>query len=246
MKTILKIIWVISLVCLTILLAIYFWDRKIFDDVFNRNSTWHVIINTWINLTWSVEIKEKKDYNKILIENKDFWNYKEKTYDMFPKIKINRLPENIKLVTTVDFADKFKSLYGDYVTSNWYWFALRFFIWNFDNWWFYNVFRKTNWWLGNDPTRGLNWWQVWSKINGWFTREIPLNQTIKVAVPFEKVSVWYQYEYINPAQYLVLWEDMSIGIYLSSTREVEWRRLMKIKELRIDYYWYENDIVVVE
>lgn len=240
-----KIIVVVISFLVTAILAIYFWDKETFDNILNKHLTWNIIETyTGLDLTWNVSNQKKEIYKKILLENKDFWSVKEKTYTEFPLIKINNFPENIKLIATIDFSDNFKSLYKDYVTSPGYWFALKFFIWNFDNWWFYNVYRKTNWWLWNDPRKWLDWWQVWNNINWWYTWSIPLSENIKIAVPFEKVSLWYQYQFINPIKYLEIWKDLPIWVYLSSTKEVPWWKLMKIKELKIEYYWYEHDIIV--
>jgi len=234
------VLWVIAL--LWLILFSIFLIYKISNLLWNLN-----IINnnqlSWDVYTWtdSGEIWPQKI---ILLTDTWFRNENKLSINFFPKVKINRLPENLTLVVNIDFSEWFKNLYSDYTNSAGYGFAISFFMDTFNNGWFYNVFRKTNGWVWNDYTKWLTWWVIGKDLNGGYIRRIPLNKPIPIAVDFEKVSIGNQFIYTDPSNYLntKIWKETTFGIYLSSVKEIPWRRIMYIKELSLEYEWYENDI----
>ena len=191
--------------------------------------------NTWNNTGQEIQTKNIVSNFDTTITNHETENY--------PKIKFNKPVSDITLIAEIDFTDKFKEKYS-YEEARWYGFALKFFIGNKDNGWFYNTFRKDNRWVGNDSTLWLDWRKPAYLINGGATRYIPLDEKVKVAVPYSSLNSNLRYININMLWYIEenLWERLPIGVYLSSTRELEGRQLTKIKELKIKYYWDPEDI----
>jgi hypothetical protein len=242
-KNIILILILIILSALSIFLIYKTYNFWIYLNNWYIN-VWSWNITTGENHTWNNELLWTQKIQ--LISNKLFRNEKSFSTSLFPKIKINRMPQNIKLIANIDFAQEFKQY--EYTKSDWYGFAIRFFIDSINNWWFYNVFRKTNWAVWNDYSRWLTWWILWKDINWWFEWQIPLYQNIPIAVNTENVALGNQFTYINPYNYLSnnLWKDIVIGVYLSSVKEFPWRKIMLIKELSLEYEWYKNDIEIIK
>lgn len=242
-----SIFWWFILLLLTCI--VWFLGYRIFfvikDVIFTQTISTGNISYTGSHLTWW----EKISHQKVpLLKNTDFRNESALTLNLFPKIKINRMPNNLKLLVTVGFNENFSKYYSARTNSDWYWFALRFFLGTLDNWWFFNVYRKTNWGVANDPPRWLTWWIVWSQIKNWYTWEIPLYKKVAIATPFEKVAIWYQYTYFDPLLYLNnnIGNELKIWAYLSSIKNVPGRKLMKIIDMSIEYEWLANDVILVQ
>lgn len=229
-----------------IILFLMYWNKDLIKNKFSwwiyswSINTWLVIIETWFknDFIW--------EYTKNLILNKDWYN-KTKTLKDFPKIRINNSIKDVKIIADITFTNNFINKY-DYENSNWYFFALKFFLWDFDNGWYYNVYRKQNWWVWNSYNHDLVWAKLAYKIRDWVTWYIPLNDKIPVAVNPENRSPTYQYKYLNIEKYLNenIWKDIPIWVYLSSVKELKWWELIKIKELKIVYTGKEWDLEVIQ
>jgi hypothetical protein len=229
--------------------VILFWivSLKTYKYFFHK-----VDINTWTVNTWTIGIETGVDSNfisehtKILITNQE-WYPKNKTLDDFPKIKINNSIKNVKLIADITFTDKFINTYA-YENSDWYFFALRFFLWGFDNWWYYSVYRKQNGWVSNSFWHNLVWAKLAYEIRDWATWYIDLNNKVPVAVDPQERTPTYQYKFLNIEKYLNenIWKEIPIGVYLSSVSELYWRELTKIKELKIIYSGKEWDLKVIQ
>ena len=68
------------------------------------------------------------EYRKTIIENLN-WVKEDKVLDDYPKIRINSQIKEVKLVAEITFTDEFVKKYN-YGNSNWYFFALKFFVWD--------------------------------------------------------------------------------------------------------------------
>jgi len=166
---------------------------------------------------------------------------------MYPKISINSPISWLTLYATVDFTEEFKRKY-QYENQKWYWFAIKFFIDDFEYWWYYNSYRTLAWWVANikwvanknrRPAIEINWGYTWI---------INLTDPVKIAVWDNEVEKWYQYTVLKPTpiDYInsKVWQSINIWVYLSSVKELEWYKLTDIKELKISYTWYENSLVL--
>lgn len=232
------IIWSIAtLFIMWFIIFFKFYNNEyvIYPDIPN---TWSDIINTWsdINSMW--------DKEKILISNQEW--YLTKSLDNFPKVKFNNPVKDIKLIAEISFTDNFVKKYN-YENSTWYFFALKFFVWNFDNWWYYNVYRKQNGAVWNDNKRWLVWAKLAYEIRDWVKWEIDLNYKVPIAVSADKWMPTYQVRYLNIEDYINnhIWEELPIWIYLSSVTEKQWREITKIKSLKLVYVWREADVEVI-
>lgn len=237
-----NVLWIMTLLSLilTSIVGIIF-----IINLFSNNpdiNIWNWNISTWHIFSWEIiELQEK-----IILENSNFSNESNFNKFLFPQIIFNRLPENTTLVATINFTDYFKTTYPSFAFSNSYWFALRFFIDDLDNGWFYNVFRRTNGSVWYDKDRGLDWWVPWVNISNSYTWNIPLD-IVNIATTFEETHPWFQYKSFNIQRYIRnrLSSPLTIWVYLSSVPNVPGWQLMHIEKLSIQYEWYENDIIIV-
>ena len=191
---------------------------------------------TWTNNnTWSIiEVPSTYGEHTLTILTGFMLDRVSKKESDYPSILVDSRVKNVVLVAEVDFPNWFKTKYSSYATSPWYFFALKFFIGSFDNWWFYNVFRNNNGWVANDGKRWLDGAKVWKDISGWHVREIPLDKAI-VANP--SGSYWYTYFYGTDYLNANIWRKVPIWVYFSSTKEFGWWNITLIKSLSIKYTW---------
>lgn len=196
-------------------------------------------VNTWNTMSGDILSRQSID----LITNESFENKSSFSMNFYPKIQINKRPEDLTLVADIWFTTGFQN--SEYAKSNWYGFALKFFIDSINNWGFYNVFRQTNGGFRWDQSRWLTWRVIWSEISDWHIRTIPLYKPVDIAVSFENVRVWYQYIPFDPSRYLKsnIWKPITIWVYLSSVKELPWWKFTYIKSLSIKYTWTTGDIV---
>lgn len=214
------------------------YSDLVWVDIWSGNSP-----NSWeINQShsWNISIFEKDIINWFSISKIS------KTANDYPKIIIRNKLISAKLVAEIDFTDWFKNKYK-YEDSNSYYFALKFFLWDFNNWWYYEVFRWTNNWVANSSKQWLYWAKLASNINWWTTREIDLSK-VRIAVEWGKSTENYWYKYFYWLDYLNsnLNKEIPIWVYLSSTKEIKWRNLTYIKNLKIVYYGKQDSIDIVQ
>lgn len=217
-----------------------FWNNKEISNISWIN-TWdniiswdNIDINSWITAIFEKDIITGFSLNKI-----------NKTLSDYPKIIVKENLISAKLVAEVDFTQRFKNKY-QYENSKSYYFALKFFLWDFNNWGYYEVFRWMNNWVANSSKQWLNWAKLAYLINGGTKREIDLSK-VRIAVEWWKATENYWYKYFYWLNYLNsnLNKEIPIWVYLSSTKEIKWRNLTYIKNLKIVYYGKEDSIEVV-
>ena len=192
------------------------------------------ISNSWIIQTWSWEPttildNEKEHRLEVLIwwlnlDSLDIWKY--------PEIKVNDAISWWTILFEVEPTDKVKN-YG-YFSSDSYYFAFRFFIGDFQNWWYYNVFRKENNGVWNDTSSWLNWAVSGKDLSNGYVWAIPLHTNVVIAK--DKDSYWYGY--VNTLKMINgnIWKKIRVGGFLSSIKEVNgWWEITKIKRITIIY-----------
>lgn len=206
----------------------------------NNNS-----IDTWNIITWYVATGEISEYTKVLISDKEW--YEKRELSEFPTIKVNNPIEKVRLIADVSFTDEFVMKYN-YENAVWYYFALMFFVWDFENWWYYNVYRRQNWSVGNSEKDWLIGAKLAYKVRDWETWYIDLNNNVPVAVDASKWMPTYQYTYLDIKNYINshLWEELPIWVYLSSVSELKWWKFTKINSLKLVYVWRESDVEVTQ
>lgn len=199
--------------------------------IWDKNNTPNT--STWIAISWSIYWQ----FEKVITE--DFIIDGTRTIFKYPQIIIKKPIKNVYLQIDVEFSDEFKSMYS-YKNSDDYFFALKFFIWDFNNWWYFSVIRNSNWWVNNSKDDQLIWAKSAKEINLGTSWYIPLNDT----VPIAKENWNYWYEFMNSK--LILDQSINkplyIGAYLSSTKFQQWWEFTKIKKMKLIYEWYENSI----
>lgn len=228
------IIWTIASIALIALTQI---TMPIKD---NNNPT-----DTWNIITWYVATGEISEYTKVLISDKEW--YEKRELSEFPTIKVNNPIEKIRLIADISFTDEFVNKYN-YENATWYYFALMFFVWDFENWWYYNVYRKQNWTVWNSKNNDLIWAKLAYKIRDWETWYIDLDEKVPVAVDPSKRMPTYQYTYLDMKNYINshLWQELPIWVYLSSVFEQKWRKFTKINSLKLVYVWTETDVEITQ
>lgn len=197
-------------------------------------STWE--IPTWIN------DPNSKDDNFTQIEVFS-WDFSITTLevDKYPKVKINKPIKWWKIIFDIEVVDSVKDYW--YFTSPKYFFALRFFIWDFKNGWYFNVFRSEFGWVENSKKSWLDWAIPGVMLKEWFTWEIPIDKEVIIA----KNKDEYWYTYINTLDIInsYVWKEINIWWFLSSIKEYPeggWQ-ITKIKRIYIDYEWEKDSIV---
>ena len=224
----------------------YQWTQENIDHWSWLSNTWEMITHVSWKIGWSWEnISENIwEYTKELIINQEW--YKTLDLDNFPVIKVNNPIKNVRLIAEISFTDNFMKTYK-YEDSTWYFFALKFFIWDLGNWWYYNVYRKENWGLWNSANRGLVWAKLAYEVRDWAIWYIDLTDKVPIAVDTEKWRENYQFTYIDMINYINshLWSDLPIWVYLSSVTEKQWREITKIKSLKLVYIWKVWDVEII-
>lgn len=210
-------------------------SNKRLADLLYNNTSWVLINESWLNKN---NVFGQYELNII----KNFSITGDKSLSNYPLLKINKKVQKIQLVIDTTFTDSFTQKY-DYEFSNWYFFALKFFLWDFDNGWYYSVFRKDSWGVWNSSNDGLIWAKTASEVNNWTTRYIDI--TNRVPIANNKESYWFTY--INALWYINnnIWNEIRIWAYLSSTKEVDGRNLTKIKSMKIIYEWEKDAITLI-
>lgn len=164
--------------------------------------------------------------------------------DFYPKINIKAPIKQWTIYYTIEITDNLKESW--YLKSDSYNFAFRFFLWSFENWGYYKVFRKINNGVGNDLNLWLDWAIPWRKLNWWYIWEIPLSEKVPVAK-----SKWeYWYINLNTLNFINsnVWKKVSIWGYLSSVKEFpEWGwKTTKIRSIIISYEWEKWALEIVK
>lgn len=159
--------------------------------------------------------------------------------NQYPSIRINKKIKSWKISFNVSVNDSMKKSW--YLKSDNYCFSFRFFIWDLDNWWYYNVFRNANNWVSNDQKIWLNWCIPWVVMANSNTRSIPLSDSIIVAN--NKDNYWYHT--INTLSFLNdnVGKEVNLWWYLSSVKEIPngWMFTM-INNIVIEYEWDKDAI----
>ena len=162
----------------------------------------------------------------------------------YPKIKVNSKIKTGKLIFNVEPIDSIKNYW--YFKSDSFYFAFRFFIGDFKNWGYYNVFRNINGWVQNDLSLNLNWAIPWSKLLNSYSWEVPLNSNVRISK--DKDSYWYAN--INTLDMIntYIWKEINVGWFLSSIKEFPegWWKITKIKSITLIYEWDKNAIEVIK
>lgn len=222
------------------------WNVITIDPIFTgNNSTWNNTLSTW-NTTTGQILEEVTTHEVVILS--DFVMKKSNPFPRdYPQVIFKNI-EKIKnpiLVINATFTDDFERTY-QYDDASWYFFALKVFMWSFDNGGYYDVFRNEAWWVKNSSAQWLDGAKSWREVAEWVTWEIPLFDTIKLAVEPEERKVNYQFKYLNFKNYIMRnqWNPINIWAYLSSTKEMKWRNLMYINEMKIVYEGFEWDITV--
>lgn len=253
-----RIIFITIGVAIFCSIVIYFRIKEKQDNDYNWNLTGTILswnITTGVSTTWSIVqtglvITEDWPNNTQLIEKvivSDFViNKKYPSISDYPVIRLNEYVEDLKLVVEIDFTDWFEQKYS-YENSEWYFFALNIFLWDLDNGWFYEVYRKANGWVWNSIKHWLNWAKPAYKIKDWTEREIPITNSMRIAVGAEERTKEVQFKYFGWLNYLYnhIGENIPLWVYLSSTKEVKWRNLTYIKSMKLVYKWKETDVEIM-
>lgn len=198
--------------------------------------SWEVT-NSWIISTWSWEpssILENEKEHKIevltwwiIIDTLDIWKY--------PKIQINSKITKWTIFYEIEPIDSIKDWW--YFLSDSYYFAFRFFVWDFENWGYYNTFRKSNNGVWNDLSLWLNGAISGKILKDWHKWIIPLQEKVIIAKDKESYGYWY----INTLNLINsnIWKEVSIWGFLSSIKEYPewWWKITKIKSIIIVYEW---------
>lgn len=161
----------------------------------------------------------------------------------YPSFSLQKPIEDVILKFEIDVIDRMKNSW--YLRSSNYFFAFRFFVWEFWKGWYYNVFRKANNWVWNDSSKGLNGAIPWTELKWWYNREIPITESVVVARPVDQ----YGYITLDLATYLnqKVWEEIHVGWYLSSVSEFEWWwQFTVFKKIVIEYKWDEDAVLVTQ
>lgn len=230
-----------------IFLMVVLYLTYYFSGSLKRDDNGSLVITTWDNLntgslntgniviTW--EYFQVIQFDKeIIINNSIVKN------SLYPTIQINDTISDVKVSFELDFTNYFKQRYSSYINAPRYFFALKFFIWDISNGWFYNVIRNEAWWVSNTRDNLLTGAVLWKDIMGWYTWTIPWANA-KVA---NTDRVWYSnFSIINVINDNV-WKQLRIWWYLSSTKDMKWRNFTLIKNIRIEYKWPENAIQFIE
>lgn len=236
-----RILFLIFFIIFLIITILFLYeDKDIFKFIFQQ-SNWTNNVDTG---TITPDFDVNKFKSKTLIENQEW--YSDLNIKNFPKIKINNNISGIHLIAEVTFTDDFVRKYR-YEDSEWYFFALNFFIGSVENGWFYNVYRDQYWWVKNSEKHWLTWAVLAKKINETTIRDIPLNSKVPVAVESKNWTPAYQFKYLDIEKYLSenLWKELPIWVYLSSVKEVKWYELTRIVSLKLIYLWDESDVEVI-
>lgn len=151
----------------------------------------------------------------------------------YPSIQINKKIEGWFIEFDVDpyswLADR-----SSYLKSKNYFFAFRFFIGNIENGWYYQVFRKENWWVANDRDFNLMWAISGEEFRDWNTWIIPISDK----VTFAKEKGQFGYKYVDILGYInsSIDKTLKIGGFTSSvSEEPNWWKLNKINSIKIKY-----------
>lgn len=238
MKKNYTLLWVTIFIGLLMIWSIIFLFIKFPEKYFNINhpESINFVDDTWDNV-W--------EYTKLIIKDKEWFDSNE--LSEFPIIKVNNTIKDIRLIAEISFTNDFMDKYK-YEDSTGYFFALKFFVWDESNWWYYNVYRKNDWSVGNSKKNWLLWAKLAYEIKNGATRYITLNNNVPVAVDTNNRSKNTQYKYLDIENYINthLWAELSIWVYLSSVHEKDWWEITKINSLKIVYVWNESDVEVIK
>lgn len=237
----LKVAWAILYMSIFTIWTIYYFSNNpaVKEPII-------IIWNNWTATTWSGEpatIIDDGNEHKLIIFS---WSYSASELDItkYPKIKVNLPIKNWKILYEIEVVDGIKE-YG-YFTSNNFYFAFRFFLWDFKNGWYFNVFRNINNGVWNDADLNLNWAISWRNLLNWFIWEIPLSPGVRIAR--DKDS--YGYAGINTLDIFnsYIWKEINIWGFLSSIKEFPeggWK-ITKIKSITIIYEWEKKAIEIIK
>jgi hypothetical protein len=204
----------------------------------NNRDIWAIpsweVSNSWTIETWSGEpntILDNEKEHKLEVLT---WSLISSSLDIgnYPEIKINSTISWWTILFEIEPTDSVKN-YG-YFSSESYYFAFRFFIWDFQNWWYSNVFRNIDNGVSNDLSSWLNWAISGKNLKNSYIWSIPLDKNVIIAK--DRDSYWYWY--INTLKMINdnLWKNIHIGWFLSSIKEVNgWWEITKIKSITIIY-----------
>lgn len=228
---ILRVIWIVLYMWLFTLWTILYLSRNPQNG--GLVISWE-ITNSWTIQTWSWEpttiLDNEKEHR---LEVLTWWlNVDLLDIAKYPEIIINSAISWWTILFEIEPTDKVKS-YG-YFSSDSYYFAFRFFIGDFQNWWYYNVFRKANNGVWNDLSLWLNWAISGKNLSDGFEWAVPLDTSVVIA----KDKDSYGYGYINTLKMINsnIWKRIHIGGFLSSIKEVSgWWEITKIKSITIIY-----------
>lgn len=242
MNKFLKILWYSIYIGIFTFIAIYFLSKNSNLDIPSNIDN---ALTQWVAETWSWDpttILNNSNEFKLVIFS---WSLINDSLDIikYPKIKINSKIKTWKLIYEIEPIDSIRQ-YG-YFKSDTFYFAFRFFIGDFKNWGYYNVFRNTNDWVQNDLSLNLNWAVSWSKLLKGFSWEIPLSSNIKISK--DKDSYWYANISTLGMINSYLWKEINVGWFLSSIKEFPegWWKITKIKSIVLIYEWEKNAIEVI-
>ena len=164
---------IISIVFIVFITSFSLYKRYVFIN--------KIMVNTWNAYSWyNFYVQDVRQYEKIIVT----WfslSKIDKTTNDYPRIKINKPIKEIQLVAEITFTKNFIDKYK-YEDSPSYFFGLKFFLWDFDNGGYYNVYRKQNWWVGNSPKNNLFGAKPANEIRDWTTRYIPLTDNVPIWV----------------------------------------------------------------
>lgn len=229
---------IIILLMFLLSLSIYVIVYVLSNNISNKDNT---IINTAI----TNEVIENIDtwMQKVLLTWPFHNNSESMGINQYPAIKINKKIDSWKISFNISVSDSMKKSW--YLKSDNYCFSFRFFIWDFGNWWYYNVFRNSNNGVANDQSIWLNWCIPWVVLANSNTRTIPLSDSIIVAN--DKDSYWYHT--INTLSFINDNAGKTVNLwgYLSSVKEVPngWMFTV-INSITIEYDGDKDSIEIVK
>lgn len=162
----------------------------------------------------------------------------------YPKIHINKKIDGWFIEFNLEpygwIIDK-----SEYLKSDNFMFAFRFFFDDISRWWYYQVFRNEKWWVGNDTDYNLMWAVSGSSFRDGNTWVIPISD--KVLFAKDKGQYWFKQENVLNYFNSNIWKTVHIGWFTSSVKEEpNWWKINKINSITIKYIGEEGAIELIK